>query len=108
MATCQSETVNRVPQATCSELANPDAYQQIRDDLDTLAGDIQSASLLVTFIVMRETENEDASKLSPDFVGALWSVQSLLDGFRSKGDAMVHRMMALEDSGTEGGKAVQS
>ena len=78
----------------------PDSYAEVRNDLDGLMGDVHSASLLMTFIVMRETE-VDGTDLSPDFVGALWSVQNLLASFRSQGDAMVHRMMALEPNEPE-------
>jgi hypothetical protein len=77
--------------------SQPDNYAEIRNDLESLMGEVQSAALLVTFIVMWETEG--ANGFSRDFVGALWSVHNLLDGFHAQGDAMVHRMMILERDG---------
>lgn len=73
-------------------------------------GDVESASLLMTFITMREQEccEGTPAQLSPDFVGALFSVQNLLEAFKSRGDAMVHRMMALEVGDASAvGKAVR-
>lgn len=101
MAAVSNTSVNQDGQA-------PDTYDEIRDDLDSLMGDVQSASLLMTFITMREQEScEDTpAQLSPDFVGALFSVQNLLDGFKRQGDALVHRMMDLERAAE--GKAVRS
>jgi hypothetical protein len=85
-----------------------DTYTEVRDDLDTLMGDLESAGRLVTFIVMSKTEDENHA-LSPDFVGALFSIQNLLEAFKSRGDAMVHRMMVLEDgAASAAGKAVRS
>jgi hypothetical protein len=82
--------------------SKPDSYQDIRNDLDNMMGDLESAHLLVTFTVMREIE-ATAGRLSPDFVGALFSVQNLLEMLKGRGDTMVRRMMALEGPA---GKAV--
>ena len=86
---------------------NADTYEEIRDDLDTLMGNVESASLLVCFIVTRESEPGDY-RLNPDFVGALFSVQTLLETLKERGDAMVHRMIALEcdqpDEASKGGQ----
>jgi hypothetical protein len=84
--------------------SQPDTYHDIRNDLDTMMGDLESAHLLAVFIVMRETEAA-GNRLSPDFVGALHSVQNLLEMLKERGDAMVGRMMDLE---RPAGKAVAS
>lgn len=55
---------------------------------------------------MRETEGDDAPKLIPGFVGALFSVESLLNCFKRQGEALVNRMMDLERAARE--RAVRS
>jgi hypothetical protein len=84
--------------------SKPDNYQDIRNDLDTMMGDLESAHLLAVFIVMRETEAA-GNRLSPDFVGALHSVQNLLEMLKERGDGLARRMMDLE---RPAGKAVLS
>jgi hypothetical protein len=88
--------------------AATDTYAEVRDDLESLMGDLESSHLLVGFIVTRELET-DRNALGHDTTGALFSVQNLLELLKERGDALVDRMMALEgDRADNAGMAVRS
>ena len=106
MAICQNEAVNFVPQAP----SEPDTYHDIRDDLDSLMGDLKNVEGGLTCVTLRETETRN-EYLDRDFVSALYCLRDLLATLYERGDQMVSRMMVLERAAEEGEtarKAVRS
>ena len=77
---------------------DPKSYQGIRDDLDTLMGDLESAASLVVFAVTRESESTHGgpNALGANFVGTLFAAYNLLNGLKREGSELVNRMMRLE------------
>ena len=97
MATTTTDSVNFVPQAP----SEPDTYHDIRDDLDSLMGDLRNVEGGLTCVTLRETETR-GEYLEPDFVSALYCLRELLATLYERGDQMVSRMMVLERAAEEG------
>jgi hypothetical protein len=100
MATCQSETVNSVPQAPIPGSA--DTYAEIRNDLDSLMGDLKNVEGGLACVTLRETETRN-EYLEPDFVSALCCLRDLLTALYERGGNLVSRMMELERAAENGG-----
>lgn len=105
MAISENGAVNSIGQAS----SEPDTYQQIRDDLDTLMAGIKNVECGLTFSVIRETETRGDS-LDKDFVATLYCFRDLIETLYEHGDAMVSRMMLLEREAEQAsaGRAVLS
>jgi hypothetical protein len=88
-----------------------DTYQAIRDDLDSLMGDLKNIEGGLTCVTLRETETRN-EHLEPNFVSALYCLRDLLATLHERGDQVVSRMMELERAtqaqGEIAGKAVRS
>jgi uncharacterized membrane protein YccC len=79
-----------------------DTYEEIRNDLDSLIGDLKNVEGGLACITLRETETRN-EHLEPDFVSALYCLRDLLAALYERGDQMVSRMMALERAAEEKG-----
>jgi hypothetical protein len=72
-----------------------DTYQEIRDALDSLMGDLKNVEGGLTCVTLRETETRN-EHLERDFVSALYCLRDLLTTLYERGDQLVSRMMELE------------
>ena len=93
MAIIDNAGVNDAGQAeiSASSTTEADSLFQVRDDLETLAGNLSSMAMLAGFCGMRYSESD--FHLS----GAFFSLQNLADQFHADANGLVDRLMTLED-----------
>jgi hypothetical protein len=85
MATCQSETVNSIPQAP-----EQDNQSEVRVDLDTLVCRLDSLEDLARYLAM-EVQGVGHTETA----GSFFSIMNLLEGFKLEARDLVERLMAL-------------
>jgi hypothetical protein len=90
MATCQSETVNSVLQAP--DTTKADSIYQVRDDLEDIAGKLDSLEDLARFLAMEVQGDGNHSETA----GVFFSIMNLAAGLKDEANALVERLMVLE------------
>lgn len=98
MAIVQDGGVNHAPQAEITT-ERPSALFEVRDDLDTLSGKLESMAGMAGFAGMRYSETDH------HLSGMFFSIQNLADALRAEANELVNRLVELERA--DSGGAVQ-
>jgi hypothetical protein len=100
MATQERGSVNPASQAEIlasnSDIGADDLFE-VRDDLDTLAGKLESMEDLFRFMAMHHDDG-----IGAEIVGFMFSMMNLTAAFKVEARELVDRLMVLEPANSDG------